>query len=118
MNDSCFLKRLNRYVDLDVSKTDLYLIDLTQLCEDQPSHSSNFDNVSVHDGLITESRGNDSSKEGHERISSHSSHALFIVPKSSFVHNMPMSATATQSLRLIVIPTCYLVAFQQTCRIK
>ena len=30
---------------------------------------------------------------------------LLIVPKSSFVHNMPMSATATQSLRLIVIPT-------------
>ena len=59
MNDSCFLKRLNRCVDLDVSKTDLYLIDFTQLCEDQPTHSSNFDNDALHDGLMTESRGDD-----------------------------------------------------------
>ena len=33
---------------------------------------------------------------------------LPIVPKSPFVHNMPMSTTATQSLRLIVIPTLLL----------
>ena len=68
VNDTCFLQRLNRYVDLAVSKTDLYLIDLTHLCEDPSNHPTVFDNATVHDGLFTESGGNDSSKGKHEHI--------------------------------------------------
>lgn len=74
VNDTCFLKRLNRYVDLEVSKTDLYLIDLTQLCAEPTSHQKVFDNAVFHEGLVTESRGVDSSNKGHERVSSCGSH--------------------------------------------
>ena len=78
VNDTCFLKRLNRYVDLSLSKTDLYLIDLTQLCEEPTNRSKVSNNVFVHDGFVTESRGSDSSNRGHERFPSSFPH--------SFVH--------------------------------
>lgn len=87
VNDTCFLKRLNRYVDLEVSKTDLYLIDLTHLCAEPTSHQKVFDNAVVHEGLVTESKGVDSSNKGHERVSSCVSH--------NFVHSIKDSVDSS-----------------------
>ena len=95
VDDSCFLRRLNRYVDVSVSKTDLYLIGLTQLCEDQPSHSASFD-VAVRDSLVTESRGNDSSNGKHERVSQCFSHA-FLNRSKEILYSKPVHVSNCDS---------------------
>ena len=50
-DDSCFLQRLNRSIDLSLSKTELYLLDIAQLCLPDHYPPNNSVSESFHVGV-------------------------------------------------------------------
>lgn len=63
--DKCFLSRLSRVFPLELSKTDLYLIDVSKLCSPPQSDDEIF--VATHDGNINVSWGKMDTRDGvHE----------------------------------------------------
>ena len=50
-DDSCFLQRLNRSIDLSLSKTELYLLDIAQLCLPDHYPPDNSVSESFHVGV-------------------------------------------------------------------
>ena len=50
-DDTCFLQRLNRSIDLSLSKTELYLIDIAKLCLPDRVPSTNPVSESFHAGV-------------------------------------------------------------------
>ena len=77
--DKCFLSRLSRVFPLELSKTDLYLIDVSKLCSPPQSDDENF--VATHDGNINVSWGKVDTRDGVHESSQHKTEGRDAVSK-------------------------------------
>ena len=77
--DKCFLSRLSRVFPLELSKTDLYLIDVSKLCSPPQSDDENF--VATHDGNINVSWGKVDTRDGVHESSPHKTEGRDAVSK-------------------------------------
>ena len=77
--DKCFLSRLSRVFPLELSKTDLYLIDVSKLCSPPQSDDEIF--VATHDGNINVSWGKVDTRDGVHESSQPKTEGRDAVPK-------------------------------------